>query len=143
MTSAQFAAKGKITEIRENSVVVFCPNNTNYQLHLVHEGGAYTGVLNAPVEIVIHALARKIWTVVSGGNFISPIFGPPRIIQGRVRYATEDSIGVQAGAPISIDLPAADTAIDLTNGPITVGSLLNATIMPGATFHIAEKLVAQ
>ena len=143
MTSAQFAAKGKITEIRENDVVVFCPNNTNYQLHLVHQDGPYTGPLNAPVEIVIHALARKMWTVVSGGNFISPIFGPPRIIQGRVRYATEDSLGLQAGAPISLDLPAADTAIDLTNGPITVGSLLNATIMPGATFQIAEKLVAQ
>ena len=135
--ATEFAAKGKIIEVRENAVV-FCPNNTNYQLHLISEEGRYAGPTNEPVEVVVKGIARKMWTVVSGGNFISPIFGPPRIVQGRVRYADERVLVVQAGAPFTLELPAADTAIDLTNGPITVGSLVNATVMPGATFHIAE-----
>jgi hypothetical protein len=137
-TVTESAAKGKITEVRQN-VIVFCPNNTTYQLHLVSEDAPYAGKLNEPVEIIIKGVARKVWTVVSGGNFISPIFGPPRIVQGRVRYADEQSLVVQAGALINVQLPESDSAIDLTNGPITVGSLVNVTVMPGATFHIAEK----
>jgi hypothetical protein len=136
--ATEYAAKGKITEVREN-LVVFCPNNTNYQLHLISEEGRYTGPTNEPVEVVVKGVARKMWTVVSGGNFISPIFGPPRIVQGRVRYADERVLVIQAGALITIELPSSDMAIDLTNGPITVGSLVNATVMPGATFHIAER----
>ena len=136
--ATEFAAKGKITEVREN-LVVFCPNNTNYQLHLISEEGRYAGPTNEPVEVVVKGVARKMWTVVSGGNFISPIFGPPRIVQGRVRYADERVLVIQAGALITIELPSSDMAIDLTNGPITVGSLVNATVMPGATFHIAER----
>jgi hypothetical protein len=136
--ATEYASKGKITEVREN-LVVFCPNNTNYQLHLISEEGRYTGPTNEPVEVVVKGVARKMWTVVSGGNFISPIFGPPRIVQGRVRYADERVLVIQAGALINIELPSSDMAIDLTNGPITVGSLVNATVMPGATFHIAER----
>ena len=135
--ATEHAAKGKIIEVRENLVVV-CPNNTNYQLHLICEEGRYSGPRNEPVEVVVKGVARKMWTVVSGGNFISPIFGPPRIVQGRVRYADESVLVVQAGATFTLELPASDMAIDLTNGPITVGSLVNATVMPGATFHIAE-----
>src|SRR4051794_18993062 len=116
-TASEQPAKGKITEVRQN-LVVFCPNNTNYQLHLISEEGAYTGPTNEPVEIFIRGIARKMWTVVSGGNFISPIFGPPRIVQGRVRYADERTLVIQAGAPFTLELPAADSAIDLTNGPI-------------------------
>jgi hypothetical protein len=136
--ATEYAAKGKITEVRVN-LVVFCPNNTNYQLHLISEEGRYSGPTNEPVEVVVKGVARKMWTVVSGGNFISPIFGPPRIVQGRVRYADERVLVIQAGALITIELPSSDMAIDLTNGPITVGSLVNATVMPGATFHIAER----
>ena len=98
--ATEFAAKGKISEIRDN-LVVFCPNNTNYQLHLISEEGRYTGPTNEPVEVVIKGTARKMWTVVSGGNFISPIFGPPRIVQGRVRYADEKMLVIQAGAPVT------------------------------------------
>jgi hypothetical protein len=140
--ATEFAAKGKISEIRDN-LVVFCPNNTNYQLHLISEEGRYTGPTNEPVEVVIKGTARKMWTVVSGGNFISPIFGPPRIVQGRVRYADEKMLVIQAGAPVTLELPLSDMAIDLTNGPITVGSLVNAVVLPGATFHLAEKSVAR
>ena len=143
MTSmVEHVAKGRITEVREN-LAVFCPNNTTYQVHLIHEEGPYTGPVNAPVEIVAHGTARKMWTVVSGGNFISPIFGPPRIVQGRVRYADERMLVLQAGMLINLDLPGTDMAIDLTNGPIAVGSLVNATVMPGATFHLAEKSAAR
>jgi hypothetical protein len=74
-----------------------------------------------------------VYTVPSGGNFIQPIFGPPRVIQGRVRGGDEKQIVVHAGVPMTITLPADALAIDLARGPIAVGSMVNVIAMPGAT----------
>jgi hypothetical protein len=74
--------------------------------------------------------------VPSGGNFIAPIFGPPRIIQGRVKWLDEQMLVVQAGAMIVAELPLEDQAIDLANGVIGVGTLVNVTAMPGATIEM-------
>jgi hypothetical protein len=84
------------------------------------------------VEARIRVQARKVWTVPSGGNFIQPIFGPPRIIQGRVKYADDRQLVVHAGATFLVDLPTAETAVDLPNGPIVVGAMVNVTALPGA-----------
>jgi hypothetical protein len=89
------------------------------------------------VPALIRAAARKVYTVPSGGNFIAPIFGPPRIVQGRVRFIDDRALVLHAGAPIIVDLPGADAAIDLTDGQIQVNHLVNATLLPGATFQLA------
>jgi hypothetical protein len=125
---AAFAALGKVVAVKDG-VVVFHPAGTNYQMHVAVP--AFSGALNTPVKCVIRAAARKVYTVPSGGNFISPIFGPPRIVQGMVRAADESHIVVHAGCPIHIELPAADSAIDLTNGPIAVGRMVNVVCLPG------------
>ncbi|HEV8292608.1 MAG TPA: hypothetical protein VGP94_11825, partial [Tepidisphaeraceae bacterium] len=78
--------------------------------------------------------ARKIYTVPSGGNFIQPIFGPPRIIQGRVKYLDEKEMVVQAGAPIIVQLPVEEDAYDLASGDLMVASLVNVVALPGARF---------
>ena len=61
------------------------------------------------MQTLVHALirgsGRKVWTVPSGGNFITPIMGPPKIVQGRVKYADEKQLVIQAGANVIIDLP--------------------------------------
>ena len=90
-----FNARGKITEKRGTSTVVFKPSGTNYELHL--EGPGYEGPMNVPVELVITVQARKLWTIPSGGNFIEPIFGKPRTIQGRVKAIEGQTLVVQAG----------------------------------------------
>ena len=125
-------AKGKVTGTKDGGVV-FAPSGTNYELHLA--APKYAGPVGSLTRGVIRAVARKVWTVPSGGNFIAPIFGPPRTIQGRVRALDERSMVVQAGAPIVVDLPDEPNVFDLANGPITVGALVNVTAMPGARFE--------
>jgi hypothetical protein len=102
-------------------------------LHLIAPN--YAGPVGSLTHGIIRAVARKVWTVPSGGNFIAPIFGSPRTIQGRVRALNETSILMQAGAPIVVDLPADANGIDLANGPIRVGAMVNVTALPGARFE--------
>ena len=129
---------GKIIEVIDDDVVVFAPSGTSYELRL-RTDGRYAGTTNTPVEVVIRATARKVWTVPSGGNFIAPIKGPPKIVQGRVTYADEKQLVVRAGAMFLIDLPSAEHAVDLPNGPITVGNMVNVTALPGATIEILKR----
>jgi hypothetical protein len=136
---ADFAARGKVIRVNDDSVV-FQPNDTNYELYLV-TSGRYDGPVNVPVSARVRATVRKLLTVPSGGAFISPIFGPPRIVQGRVRYAEDSAIVVRAGLPLVLDLPAADHQIDLNNGPMTVGHMINAIVLPGATFELVGSTV--
>ena len=131
-TTMTAAARGKVTEVKDG-VLRFAPSGTNYELHLVGPGRAVgTGVM---VEGVIRVRARKVWTVPSGGNFISPIFGTPRTIQGRVRSVGEREIVVLGGAPVVVELPAEEHGYDLANGPIAVGVMVNVVALPGATFE--------
>jgi hypothetical protein len=133
-TTTVITTRGKVTGIA-GDVIKFAPSNSNYDLHLVSP--SYAGPLNALVDGVIRVKARKAYTVPSGGNFISPIYGSPRIIQGRVRAVEGNSIVVQASTPIHVDLPAEASAVELANGPIAVGSLVNVVALPGATFQLA------
>jgi len=129
-----FPARGKVIRV-EGDAVIFAPSNTTYQLKLAAPG--FNGPVNALLEGFIRAKARKMWTVASGGNFVTPIHGSTRIVQGRIKYLDNQLMVVQAGAPVVVQLPTDDSAYDLNNGALTVGSLVNATLMPGATFQLA------
>jgi hypothetical protein len=132
MTS-ELLASGKIIS-QKDGVVVFNPAGTNYELYL--KSPMYDGKLNVPVKATIKTVARKIWTVPSGGNFIAPILGTPRTIQGRVRALDQQSMVVQAGTNIVVEFPSDDSAFDLANGGISVGSLVNVVAQPGARIEI-------
>jgi hypothetical protein len=134
----EFATHGKIIAVDGDAVVVFAPRGTSYELRL-RTTTRYAGSTNTPVDAVIRVVARKVWTVPSGGNFIAPIQGPPKIVQGRVRQADERQLVVHAGATFLVDLPADEHAVDLPNGPITLGSMVNVTTLPGATIEIVER----
>lgn len=137
-SASDFPARGKVLRV-ENGVVVFQPANTNYELHLALAKGAEAPAPSGlSVSAVIRCTARKVMTMPSGGNFITPIFGPPRVIQGMVRYLEERVAVVQAGAPIVVTLPADDAAYDHNAGPITTGRMINATLLAGATFELAK-----
>ncbi len=134
-SASDFPARGKVKEVG-NGGVVFLPLNTNYQLHCQVAGGEYAGPVGERVEAVVRVVGKKIWTVPSGGNFIAPIFGPPRTIQGRVRYLDNNVMVVQAGTMIVVELPKDETAYDLVTGPLAVGGLVNVLGLPGATFEL-------
>ena len=132
-TPAALAASGQIIAVKDGGVV-FNPAGTSYELQLSCVN--FAGALHKPVRGVIRVRARKIWTVPSGGNFISPIFGPPRIIQGRVRALDRSQRIVQAGTMIVVDLPDDEIVYDLACGPIVVGGIVNVTAVPGASFEL-------
>ena len=128
-----FPARGKIIAI-EGRTIVFAPENTNYELRLEADSPPDASQVGVITTAIINMSARKLWTVPSGGNFIEPIFGPPRKIQGRIRYLDDDRMVVQAGTPIVVALPADPSAYDLVRGPLAVGTLVNVSVLPGATF---------
>ncbi|HZL35724.1 MAG TPA: hypothetical protein VFC78_10480 [Tepidisphaeraceae bacterium] len=131
-TLTELPATGKIISAREG-LVVFCPAGTNYEMHLVCPG--YGGPLNTPTQGIVRVKARKIYTVPSGGLFVTPIFGSPRIIQGRIRSIDEQSMVLHAGGPIAVEFPVDDSAFDLANGGLAVGKMANVVALPGATFE--------
>jgi hypothetical protein len=138
-TSTDFPARGKVIRV-EDSNVVFSPINTNYEIKLT-TSGRYDGPVNTLIDGYVKAAGRKLLTVPSGGNFVTPIFGPTRIVQGRIKFMDQTTIVVQAGLPVIITLPAADSAYDLTSGLLAVGVMVNATILPGASFQLAAVAV--
>lgn len=116
----------------DNGTVVINPTNTNYELALQCADNLKPG---DDVSGFVRLQGRKIWTMAAGGAFIQPLFGPPRVVQGRVKTVEGNSITVQAGALVRIDLPREANGLDLKNGPIVPGAMVNATIMPGARFE--------
>jgi hypothetical protein len=133
----EFPARGRVTEIRDGGVV-FKPEKTTYELFL-QTPEPYTGPMNTPIKVLVRAQARKVYSVPSGGNFVTPIFGPPRIIQGRVKFIEGREAVIQAGVPFVVELPMGQTAIDLNSGPIAVGSLINVVAMPGAGMELIDQ----
>ena len=114
-------------------MVVFQPRGTNYELHLEFPG-QYSDPLNKPTQGMVHVQARKLYTVPSGGNFIAPILGTPRTIQGRVLSVSPTQIVLQAGTPVLVDLPLESHATDLGSGPVEEGAIVNVVALPGARF---------
>lgn len=139
-SASDFPARGKVLSVQDNTVL-FAPSNTNYQLRLERQGASPespavpTGVV---LDATLRVTARKIWTVPSGGNFIDPIYGPPRKIQGRIRYLDEEQMVVQAGTSVLVKLPQDPEAFDLVRGPLTVGGLVNVSALPNATIEVGN-----
>ena len=128
---AEFPARGKVVRAGADTLV-FNPVGTNYEIKLACPT-AWAGPVGQVVPVVVRASARKLWTIGSGGNFVAPIFGPPRIVQGRVRHLDQTTIVVQCGLTVYVTLPTGEAAIDLGSGPLAVGALVNVALLPGAT----------
>ena len=136
VTADGAATRGKVIAVKDG-VVHLAPAGTNYEMHLL--APSFSPAVGAQAQGTIRVTARKVWTVPSGGNFIAPIFGSPRTIQGRVRALDERSMVVLAGVPILVELPADETGYDLVNGPIAVGVMVNVVALPGARFEPVVK----
>lgn len=119
------------------SIIIFQPDGTNYQHHLESESG-FSGEDGMRARAVIRVKARKIYGVGSGGCWIAPLLGVPKIIQGRVVTVTDKTISVKAGAVIVVELPDGEDSIDLANGAIEVGSMVNVVALPGARIELIK-----
>jgi hypothetical protein len=129
-----FPARGTIVDV-QGDTIIFHPLATTYQLHLDRLPEARIQPSDRQIDGLIRIRARKLWTVPSGGLFIAPIFGPPRIVQGRVRHLDEKHLVLNAGTNVVVELPATNSALDLASGAIRLGSLVNVVALPGARFE--------
>lgn len=133
--TADLAAKGVIRRTLGDGRVVFAPLDANYELHLLSPSTFADG---QHVRGVVRCVARKVYTVPSGGGFVQPVLGPPRIVQGRVVTLDEREIVVRAGnVTFVVELPTGKDTIDLHSGDIAAGSLVNVVVMPNARFEAA------
>jgi hypothetical protein len=129
-----FLAKGQLLS-SDGTTARLAITGFNYELELASTAVRPPGTL---VCGVIRAKARKVLTIPTGGNFVQPIFGSPKVIQGRIRYVEGNTLVVQAGTLFHVELPTSDDAIDLNNGSLSVGCTINATIFPGAALTLVD-----
>lgn len=104
--------------------------NTSYELHLypVNPPKAQVG---KRIIGEIRVRARRIDIVETGGQYIEPVYGRPRRVQGTVIAATSDAIVVDAGVPVHVT--PTDTRQKPSDFPI--GSFVSFDAMEGAVFE--------
>jgi hypothetical protein len=132
--AASRTTKGVILR-QEEGVVVFRPIDTSYEHHLIAPAG-FSAEVGRNVRAVIRVKARKVYTVMSGGNFVQPILGQPRIIQGRVTALEGGTLYVKAASLFAVELPTGRDSIDMANGEFAINSLVNVVALPGAAIEI-------
>ena len=129
------ATKGVILR-QENGVVVFRPLDTSYEHYLELAGGTFGGELGRNVRAIIRVRARKVYTVLSGGNFVQPILGTPRIVQGRVVALEGNTLYVKSISLFAVELPTGRDSIDMAQGELAVNTMVNVTALPGAAIEL-------
>ena len=134
-------AQGVVKSADDKNLILQIPG-TSYELHLAL-AGASTLKVGETVRGVIRARARKVWTMAAGGNFIQPLFGQPRVVQGRVMAILGTTLTVQAGTTFEMELPADQSALDLKNGQLVPGAMVNITLFPDASFSPASAVDSQ
>ncbi len=106
-----------IVENIENNLVTLKTPNANYRNTFTCSSAADL-VVGKWVSGRIHALARKIDVVSDGGNFVEPLFGRPRHMQGLVlqQNPAENSLLVQTAYKTTVQLPQHQQAADYPAG---------------------------
>ncbi|MCA9279435.1 MAG: hypothetical protein H6815_09065 [Phycisphaeraceae bacterium] len=119
-----FAGTVNATATQPALVVMTYPN-TSYQMHLVCAAGVSTPVGKRCIG-TIHAQAKRVDVVRTGGKYIDPVIGKPRRIQGRV-VSTDPSrnvVVIDAGVPFHCTLTdARQQASDFNHGDVVACGL--------------------
>ena len=105
--------------------------NTSYKIHLEPRGEIATPA-GKRIEGVIHAQAKRIDRVNSGGRYVEPVFGRPRRVQGSVLAVDEhrNTLTVAAGVPVVVTpTDPRQSAADFARG-----DFVSFDVLRGATF---------
>ena len=110
--------------------IVLAIPNSDYRLHLVVHGEV-CGEIGRSLHGHIDVNANRIDVCEAGGQFIDPVMGRPRTIQGRVRAADaeHDVLIVQSKVPWRVHVKAPQKASDFE-----FGSLVRFFVDRGAEF---------
>ena len=127
-------ARATLVKAAPHRVVLEKPG-TNYRVHLAIHDRAPTAQVGQRVTGRLHAQARRVDTVRTGGKLIDPVIGRPRRLHGRI---------------ISVDDTARTFIVDAVfpflcrmmegQDPQTIrpGELVGFDIERGATFEVVE-----
>lgn len=109
---------GVLSEIKDDRITLTLPG-TDYRLHLAIK--ASIGVAAGQrITGHIHARAKRVDVVPSGGRFIEPVYGRPRRLQGSIAStdAEHNTITVRCGAVFTCELTVNQKAGDFQHGQL-------------------------
>lgn len=126
-------ARGVLSEIvpataTKQGFVKFLVPNTSYELHLIPTGDIRTQPGKRLIG-TIRAKARRIDVVTTGGQFVEPVIGRPRRIQGTVLAIKDGAVVIDAGVTIH----CTPTDARQTADQFTLGQLVSFDALDGAT----------
>jgi len=110
--------------------VMFGVSNTSYELHLLPTADVKATVGKRMVG-VIAAKARRIDIVGTGGQYVEPVMGRPRRVQGTVIRSEGGAVVVDAGIPIH----CTPTDPRQTADQFVPGQFVSFDVMDGATIR--------
>jgi hypothetical protein len=121
--------RARLEESGPEGFVISLPG-TEYMLRL-HLRGATAVAPGKRISGVITGTAQKFHRASAGGEFIEPVEGHPRIVQGRVRAtdASANRVLVQAVVPMWVTPAAGQSARDFH-----AGDFVNFYMESGVTF---------
>lgn len=131
-------ARGVLAEVvaptatTKGHIVIEFPNS-NYHLHLVPvDGEKPLPAIGKRIVGTIHAQARRVDVVDTGGKYVEPVAGRPRRVQGRVVDidAKHRTITVDAGMAIHLRLTDGRQKAE----QFSIGDLVSTDVLDGATF---------
>jgi hypothetical protein len=101
-----------IVESFENSIVTLRVPGSNYRNSFVFNGDPALLTPGTRVRGTIHAPAWKVDRVELGGNYVEPLYGRPRRMQGTILSVNtaRNELTVQVGYEATVKLPAGDKA---------------------------------
>ncbi|MEN0020395.1 MAG: hypothetical protein AAF747_05885 [Planctomycetota bacterium] len=131
-------ARGTLREIVPETAtkagyIVAAYFNSNYKLHL-RPTAEITVQPGAPLIGTIHAEARRMDKVGSGGRYVEPVEGRPRRIQGMVIAIEGDAVVVHGGVPIH----CTPTAPGQSATDFAIGDFVTFDVLDGSRFTPAD-----
>jgi len=126
---ASNVVRGTLLDSQPGRIVLGIPG-TDYRLHLTVAAPIHAKV-GRPITGRIDVHARRIDITRRGGQFIDPVYGRPRNIQGCVIETGPDrtTIVVKAAVPLHVRVQPPQKPTDFE-----VGSIVGFSVDPGATF---------
>lgn len=129
-------ARGTLLEVVKPTATMsgyirFTVPNSSYDLHLIPTAAISTQAGKRLIG-TIHARARRIDIVQTGGRYVEPVYGRPRRVQGAIVKvdAPANVIVVDAGVPIHVTpTDARQKAADFEEG-----QFVSFDVFDGATF---------
>jgi hypothetical protein len=118
---------------KEAAHIVVTFLNTNYEMHLIPTTPITTPI-GKRILGTIKLQAKRIDTVGTGGQYIEPVYGRPRRVQGTVLRVENGAIIIDAGVPIHATLTDARQSLD----QFQPGQFVSFDAVAGATFTPAS-----